>query len=271
MHTVRVSGRVNIAVQDINPWAKKTVLMIHGWPLSQKIFEYQVNVLPKLGYRVVTMDLRGFGDSDATADGYSYNQMARDIKAVVDALDLRDVTLAGFSMGGAIVTRYMTMFAGHRVKKLALLGAAAPSFTKTPENPYGMTREAVDELIAQAYRDRAQMATDFGKKLFAMPHSDAIKDWFLDISYSASGIGTIETAKSLRDENLFDDLHRIKVPTGIFHGQKDQICPFGLAKIMHANIRGAQLFPFENSGHAVFYDELDRFNETFVTFLENNR
>ena len=260
---------INIAVYDLNPSAKKTVLFIHGWPLGHKIFEYQTNILPKLGYRTASIDLRGFGKSDATSGGYTYSQLADDIYKVVHAIGLKDFTLVGFSMGGAIVLRYMSLFNGYGVSKLVLAAAAAPSFVqRPPEFPYGMTREDVNKLIAQACTDRPEMVTDFGEKVFASNPPESFRRWFNDIGFSASGIGTIGTAVSLRDEELFNDLKCVRVPTGIFHGKLDEICPYEFAVFMNEKIEDSILYTFEYSGHAIFYDELKLFNQKFLQFLE---
>ena len=130
MFFVEVSDGVKVAVYDYNPKGKQTVLLVHGWPLSHKMYEYQINCLLDLGYRVTALDLRGFGASDTPAGGYSYDRMANDIYEVVCALDLKDFILVGFSMGGAIVLRYMNCCRGYGVKKLILLSAAAPSWTR---------------------------------------------------------------------------------------------------------------------------------------------
>lgn len=258
-----------IAVFELNPYGEKTIVFVHGWPLSHKMYEYQTDVLVELGYRVIAIDLRGFGASDTTASGYDYNSLAADLYAVITALNLYSFILVGFSMGGAIVTRYMSRYKGYGVSKLCLWSAAVPSFTKTLNNPYGSTKESVNRLIEQASTNRPQMNADFGKMLFASNPTQALRDWFQDISNRASGIGTIQTAISLRDENLFSELPSIQVPTGIFHGKLDKICPFGFAQIQNKYIKNSVLYPFERSGHAAFYDELEKFNKDFIHFLEN--
>lgn len=270
MYLVSSVNSNDIAVYDLNPTSKKVVFFVHGWPLSHKIFEYQTNVLVDLDYRVISIDIRGFGNSQITATGYDYSTLSTDLYYVIKSLNLTNITLVGFSMGGAIVTEYITKYNGYAVRKLSLWSAAVPSFTKTVNNPYGMEKEAVDKLITQAYTNRPQMNEDFGKMLFASNPTPALKNWFQDISNSASGIGTIKTAISLRDENLFNKLQNIKVPTGIFHGKLDKICSYNFAEIQHKLIRNSILFPFDNAGHAAFYDELEKFNKDFISFLKIN-
>ena len=268
MYYITVDGNVKIAVYDLNPTCKKTVVMIHGWPLSAAMYEYQTRILADRGYRVVTMDLRGFGLSDAPACGYEYDRLADDVFQVVQALRLNRFVLVGFSMGGAIVLRYMRRHRGFGVCRLALLGAAAPRFTCCPGFPYGVPRSTAESLIALSQTDRPQQAYDFSRQLLACPHSDAVKDWFRGLALDASGIGTVKTAYALRDEDGCADLEWAKVPTGIFHGKKDQIVTFELGLVQKVCIPGAQLFAFENSGHGIFYDELERFNRLFIGFLE---
>ena len=140
MFYIKSTNNVKIAVWDWRPEGKETVVLVHGWPLSHKIFEYQIGRLCARGCRVVAMDLRGFGESDAPAAGYSYNEMATDLHQVVCALGLGEFTLAGFSMGGAVALRYMSLFQGKGVKRLMLLAAAAPCWTQRPGFPYGVTR-----------------------------------------------------------------------------------------------------------------------------------
>ena len=268
MFSLSSTDGVKIAVYDWNPAGERTVLLVHGWPLSHKIFEYQLVPMLNKGYRVVMLDLRGFGSSDAPAGGYSYDQMACDIHCVVKQLKLHDVTLVGFSMGGAIALRYMNRFEGCGVKKLILLAAAAPSWTRRPGYPYGLTREYVNSLIAQAATDRAKLACEFShKQLFYCPHSQAVKGWFEDIALSASSIGTVQTAISLRDEDTRQDLAAVKVPTVILHGAKDVVVSSDLARLQHEGIADSRLITLPNSGHGIMYDELERFNRVFFASL----
>lgn len=267
MYYLKMEDGVKIAVEDIQPESRKTIVMVHGWPISKEMFEYQKDVLVCMGYRVVSFDIRGFGDSGISGSNYSYDRLASDLYCVIDNLKTDNIILMGFSMGGAICTHYMAMFQQYKVSKLILAGAAAPSFTKTPDNPYGSSVESVDQLILEASIDRPKMVQDFGNKVFAMQHSKEFLNWFQDLCLKASGIGTIQTAVSLRDENIFHDLKKITVPTAIFHGKLDQICPYGFAMIMEKEIPVAKLYPFEYSGHGLFYDEKDRFNQLLTEFI----
>jgi len=138
-----VEPGVRVAVYDWNQQGKNAVFFIHGWPIDHNMFEYQFNILPQNGYRCISMDLRGFGKSDAPWTGYTYDRMADDVYEVIKTLNVPRLTLVGFSMGGAIAIRYMARHRGYKVSKLALWSAAAPSFTRRPDYPYGMTADQI--------------------------------------------------------------------------------------------------------------------------------
>lgn len=268
MFYIKSTNNVKIAVWDWRPEGKETVVLVHGWPLSHKIFEYQIGRLCARGCRVVAIDLRGFGESDAPAAGYSYNEMATDLHQVVCALGLGEFTLAGFSMGGAVALRYMSLFQGKGVKRLMLLAAAAPCWTQRPGFPYGVTRSYADGLIRQASIDRPKLAHAFcHEQLFACPQSEWAKNWFEDIALSASGLGTIQAAIALRDEDGRRDLGAVHVPTVVIHGGKDKVVPKELAMIQHKSIANSRMFTLTNSGHGVFYDELEKFNQIFLSSI----
>ena len=121
MYYVASSDGTKLAVEDINPNAKKVIVMVHGWPLSKEMYEYQKDILVDLDYRVVSFDLRGFGDSEVSGFGYDYDQLATDLYYVIESLETSEVNLMGFSMGGAICVHYMAMYNNHKIKKLILI------------------------------------------------------------------------------------------------------------------------------------------------------
>jgi pimeloyl-ACP methyl ester carboxylesterase len=201
---------------------------------------------------------------------YNYDVFADDIKKVLETLDLRDVTLAGHSMGGAISLHYMARHKGERVSKLALFGAAAPSFTKRAGFPYGLDPAAVDDLIKSCYTDRAKLNEDFGKIFFRSENavSPKIGEWFHNMGMEASPHATALCLAALRDSDLREDLSKVNVPTVIFHSTYDKICPFELAQAMASEIKGVKLIRFENSGHGLFYEEKDKFNTEIMNFVD---
>lgn len=269
MFFIKSKDNAKIAVYELNPKGKKTIVLVHGWPLSHKMFEYQIPTLLCANYRIITIDLRGFGNSDVTYTGYNYNQFATDLYHVICSLNLCNFDLLGFSMGGAIVTRYIKKYNGYRVRKLCLLDAAVPSYCKSYSNPYGQSIEDTNKLISLGLNDRPALNEYFGSIFFYNEPSKAFKEWFQNLNNSASGLGEINSLIALRDENVFDDLKYINVPTGIFHAKEDKICPYNMAEIMNKNIRGSTLYSFEKAGHGAFYEVKDKVNECLIQFLNN--
>ncbi|GAB1542265.1 alpha/beta hydrolase [Scytonema sp. NUACC21] len=253
----------------VNDWGTGTpIVFIHGWPLNHQMFEYQFTQLLKHGYRCIGIDLRGYGKSDKPWGNYNYDVFADDIKKVLETLDLADVTLAGFSMGGAIAIRYMARYAGARVAKLVLFGAAGPCLTKKPDFFQGLDNAPYDNFINACYTDRAQMNADFGNATFYKPISPKLSDWFVSMGMEASPHATAMSVIALRDSDLRPDLETITVPTAIFHGVHDKVAPCSItAEIHHKGIKNSKLILFQNSGHGLFYDEKDKFNEELMRFV----
>lgn len=267
---IGVEPDVKIYVEDVNPGGHKSILFLHGWPASHKMFEYQFDQLPRMGYRCIGIDFRGFGNSDKPWKGYNYDRLADDVRCVVEALDLHDFTLGGHSTGGAIAIRYMARHNEYRVAKLALFAAAAPSLIQRPYFPYGLAKEDVNKLIEGTYNDRPKMLQGFGDMFFFQHVTEPFSDWFFQLGLQAAGWSTAAVANSwLNEERLFSDLGEIQAPTLILHGIHDKVCLFPLAIAQHEGIRNSKLVPFKYSGHGLFYDERDKFNEELTNFIED--
>src|SRR5919197_946697 len=238
---IETANGVKINVEYLGGMGKP-VVFIHGWPVNHKMFEYQFTELPKHGYRCIGMDLRGFGDSDKPWNGYNYDSMADDMRVVLDTLN---------------------------IKKLALLGAAAPCFTKRPDFPHGIDKSAVDDLIQQTYADRPSMLKNFSQLFFQHPEnlSAEFNIWNLSLGLAASAYATIHCAVELRDADLRKDLASIQIPTLILHGTDDRVCLFDLAKKMNEGIKGSQLIPVENAGHGFYYEQREKVNSELVRFI----
>ncbi|WP_394524019.1 alpha/beta fold hydrolase [Lacrimispora sp. JR3] len=265
---VTVDGDVKIYVEDLNPECKDTILFLHGWPGSHRLFEYQFDVLPGMGFRCIGIDTRGFGDSDKPFYGYDYDRLADDVRQVIEALGLDHITLAGHSTGGAIAIRYMARHHEYGVSRLALFAAAAPSLIKRPNFPYGIEEQTVLDIIDGTYADRPNMLNGFGNRFFFQHITEPFAQWFFQIGIQAAGWATAAIAKTWVREVLFQDLAEITVPTLIIHGIHDEVVPFVLGQIQHQYIKNSVLEAFEFSGHAAFYDQKDEFNKKLADFAK---
>ncbi|HBM80337.1 MAG TPA: alpha/beta hydrolase, partial [Clostridiaceae bacterium] len=152
--------------------------------------------------------------------------------------------------------------------KLVLCAAVAPSLIKRPDFPYGLDKETVLQIIQGTYADRPKMLRDFGDMFFYQHTTEAFLNWFFQLGLQAAGWATAAVAKMWIDETFFSDLETIDVPTLIIHGIHDRIVPFSLGEIQEQSIKNSKLIPFEYSGHGVFYEQYDKFNEELVKFIE---
>jgi non-heme chloroperoxidase len=267
---IEVEPNVNLHITDGGEG--RPIVLIHGWPLSDEMYEYQYNDLIKKNFRVIGITLRGFGKSDKPYGKYNYDVHALDIKRVLDILDISDAVLVGFSMGGAIAVRFVSVYNGAHVSKLVLAGAAAPLWTQRKDFPYNLNQSSVDDLIILNYNDRPKLLSDFAKIFSATPTSlnKGIGSWLHGISLSASSNATAQCLVALRDTDLREDMAKIKMPTLILHGKKDKICTFALAHQMNAGIANSQLVAFENSGHSLFLEETQKFNAELIKFAKKS-
>lgn len=248
----------------------RTVILIHGWPLSDEMYEYQFNKLMENNFRVIGITLRGFGKSDKPFGSYQYDVHARDIHTILNKLEISDAVLGGFSMGGSIAIRYVSMFKNDFVSKLALFGAAAPSWTQKIDFPFNLPVSAVDDLIKLCYEDRPKLMSNFAAIFSATETSlnAGIGNWLNGMCMSASPYATVQSLIALRDTDLRDDLKRIDIPVLILHGKKDKICSFDLAREMKNRISDSQLVSFEKSGHSLFLEETEKFNTELIKFAK---
>ncbi|SFI69579.1 Pimeloyl-ACP methyl ester carboxylesterase [Paenibacillus sp. UNC496MF] len=264
-HYITVGNNVKLYVEDVGEG--KPVVFIHGWPANHEMYEYQETELPKQGIRFIGIDLRGFGKSDRPYDGYDMDTFADDVRQVIDKLALKDVTLAGFSMGGTVATNYMIRHKGHAVSKLMLFGAASPSWSQRDGYPYGITQKDIDNIVTNLKADRPNMLKSFGDDFFYKQPSPAFRAWFDQMGQSSDARATIESIQSVAAADLRAGLKTIGVPTLILHGVHDKAVPFAIAEQLHKGIRNSTLVPFQNSGHGLFYEEKAKFNEEIVKFV----
>ena len=266
---VEVEPNVKLHVTDLGEG--QPIILIHGWPLNDAMYEYQYQYFVQKGFRVIGISLRGFGKSDRPYGKYDFDVFSDDIKVVLDKLKIDNAVLGGFSMGGAVVIHYMAKYNGAHVSKLALFGAAAPSWKQREGLPYGATDEAAAGLIQTTRTNRQQLIEDFGKAFGASETSisPVMAQWLANINADASPYATTQAIIALRDLDLRPALSKINVPVAIFHGTKDKLCDFVFAEQLHKGIKNSYIVKFEKSGHALFIEEMEKFNTELEKFAKS--
>jgi pimeloyl-ACP methyl ester carboxylesterase len=208
------------------------VVLVHGWPLSSRSWENQVPALVDDGYRVITYDRRGFGKSSQPWDGYDYDTLAADLNRLLEHLDLTEVTLVGFSMGGGEVARYVGRYGTGRVGKAVFASAVPPYLYKSPVNPDGAIDDATLAGFHEGIRaDRVAFVDQFVTNFFSVRgRTDLVSEPLrLDnvrIAAAASPRGTLDCTTAFTTTDFRDDLKAFTVPTLVIHGDSDAIVPF---------------------------------------------
>jgi non-heme chloroperoxidase len=263
---------VNLYYED---WGTgNPVVFIHGWPLDHQMWEHQMRVLPEMGLRCIAYDRRGFGKSDKPWSGYDYDTFADDLKAVLDQLDLQNVTLVGFSMGGGEVVRYFSRHGGNRVTKVVLLSSIAPFTLKTDDNPDGVPIETLHEIITNIQEDRPAFLTGFSKTFYGVSivsHqvSQAMLDWNLMVAMQASPRATVECVHAFGETDFRTEMHTINVPTLVIHGNSDKIVPIEATGDHAARlIRDAKYIVYEDAPHGLFITEKEQLNADLLEFID---
>lgn len=269
------SGSIDLYYEDHG--SGKPIVLIHGWPLSGRSWEKQVPALLAGGYRVVTYDRRGFGDSSKPTFGYDYDTFAEDLHKLLTKLDLREVTLAGFSMGGGEVARYLGSYGSERVKNAAFLAAIPPFLLKTPDNPAGVDGTAFEGIKTGVMADRLAFLTSFFANFYNVDvfGGKLISNQALQMSWNiasgASPKGTLDCVTAFSSTDFRKDLAKISVPTLVLHGNADRIVPIDASgKRTHELVRGSKLVVVEGGPHGLNWTHADQVNRALLDLLRSS-
>ena len=251
----------------------RPVVLIHGWPLSGESWSEQVPALKDAGYRVVTYDRRGFGQSDP-GDSYDYDALAGDLDNVLSDLDLTDVTLVGFSMGGGEVARYVSRYGEDRLHSVVFAAAVPPYLLKSDDNPDGpLTEDAAKGMRSGLEEDRDGFFDEFTKQFFSAGDELKVTDDQRQAAITLAKQSNQEAALGCMDAfgttDFSEDLTSISVPTLVIHGDSDGIVPFeGSGKLTHEAVDGSEVVVIEDAPHGLNVSHAEEFNAALLEFLE---
>jgi pimeloyl-ACP methyl ester carboxylesterase len=251
----------------------RPVVLIHGWPLSGASWKETVPALTAAGLRVVTYDRRGFGRSAPAPDGrYDYDALTADLAALLERLDLRDVSLVGFSMGGGEVARYVGTHGEDRVRSIAFAAAIPPWLLKSDDNPDGgLPREEAEKMQEGLRADREGFLDEFTKNFFSsggrLRVTEAERAEALEIASQADLDAAVDCIASWL-EDFTDDLSRVTVPTMVIHGDSDAIVPIEVSgQRTHEKVVGSELVVVADGPHGINVSHREEFNQALVDFL----
>lgn len=249
------------------------VVLSHGYPLSSDAWEDQMFFLQQNGYRVIAHDRRGFGRSSQPAAGYDYDTFADDLAELVEALDLREASFIGHSMGGGEVARYVARHGQGRVAKVAFVSAVTPFLLKTATNPNGAPKEVFDGFRAAVQANRSQWNLDVTMPYYSFNRPGAHVSEGLRQNYWRQGqetglLAAYYALGAFSETDFREDLKKITVPALVVHGSDDQIVPLEIsAKLTAKLIPHAKLVVYEGGSHGLLHVDKDRLNADLLAFL----
>jgi non-heme chloroperoxidase len=271
--TVKTKDGVELFVKDTGGNGR-TIVLTHAWPLNADIWDYQSSALSKAGYRVISYDRRGFGRSGKPETGYSFDTFADDLAAVIEQTGVRDATIAGYSMGGGEVVRYLTRHNSRNVVKAGLIGAAAYYLLKTENNPLGADGSVFDGMKQGVQSDRKAFLTGLLRDVFfdakrssTVPVTQDVLDGALAMAMQASTAATLGCIDAFSRTDFRAELASVKVPTLLLHGTADIPVSFDQAKATAAGIAGSKLIAYDDASHGLVITERDRVTKDLKNFL----
>jgi pimeloyl-ACP methyl ester carboxylesterase len=250
------------------------VILIHGWPLNADMWEYQRLDLLRKGLRVITYDRRGFGRSEQTAIGYDYNTLADDLNSLIEYLDLDQVALVGFSMGGGEIARYLKRYGPDRISCATLISSVTPYMLKDSSNLDGVDESVFAKMISGLEEDRPHFLTDFTKQFFGEnvlkhPVSEETKNWCLIMALQASLKASIDCLTAFSQTDFRPDMVAFTIPTLIIHGTGDKNVPIATAgEATSKLIPSATFKTYEGAPHGLVITHKQQLNLDLYEFLE---
>lgn len=265
-------GKVNLHVEDTGG-SGRPVVLIHGWPLSGASWSDQASPLQQAGYRVITYDRRGFGDSEVPEAGFDYDTLADDLQRVLVDADVTDATLVGFSMGGGEVARYLSRHGTERIRSVVFAAAIPPYLLKSEDNPEGPLDEAAyREMRSALEQDREGFLDGFTTTFFSaggqLKVSEEQRQQALALAAQADLSAALQTMDAWATTDFRDDLKAITVPALVIHGDGDGIVPFeGSGQRTHEALSGSRLELIQGAPHGLNVSHAQEFDRVLLDFL----
>ncbi|MFB6611453.1 alpha/beta fold hydrolase [Agromyces sp. NPDC056379] len=249
------------------------VVLIHGYPLDGHSWEKQSRALLDAGYRVITYDRRGFGQSSQPTTGYDYDTFAADLNTVLETLELSEVVLVGFSMGTGELGRYLGTYGSARIAKAAFLASLEPFLLQTDDNPTGVPREVFDGIEQAATGDRYQWFDDFFQNFYNLDETlgSRISEGAVRGSWNVAAGSSWFASSAVVETWLTDfraDIEKIDVPALILHGTADRILPIdATGREFTKRLPAAEYVEIEGAPHGLLWTHGEEVNRALLAFL----
>jgi non-heme chloroperoxidase len=247
----------------------KPIVFVSSWGLTSDMWQYQMTPIVNQGFRCVAYDRRGHGRSAQPAHGYDYDSLADDLAAVIEKLDLRQLTLIGHSMAGGEIVRYLSRHGAGRVSRTVLVAPTTPFILKTPDNPDGVPKEIFDHARAEWAKDYPKWLAENVRSFFVADTSQAMMDWLMRLMTQTSLKAILDCNQAIIETDFRAELPKINVPTLIIQGDKDVSAPLDLTGRKTAKlIPAAELKVYDGAPHGLMFTHIDRFNRDLIAFAQ---
>lgn len=247
------------------------VVFAHAWGLNGDMWSYQLPELMTAGFRCVTYDRRGHGRSDRPPTGYDIDTLADDLAAVIDRLDLSNITLIGHSMGTAEVIRYLTRHGSGRIARLVLSGTVTPMLLQSADNPDGIPADVAAQSRAAMLRDIGDWMDMSGKaEYFSGEHrvSQQLLDWTLNTIAAVPLPVLTQTSDAFLRADFRSELTELTIPTLVIHGTADTSMPIDLTARNTARlIPHCRFITIDGAGHGLYLSDSRRYNAALLEFI----
>ncbi|MFF5211574.1 alpha/beta fold hydrolase [Streptosporangium sp. NPDC000396] len=274
--TVGTENSTSIELYYEDQGSGQPVVLIHGYPLNGHSWELQTRELLTAGYRVITYDRRGFGQSSKVGSGYDYDTFAADLNTLLETLDLRDVILVGFSMGTGELARYVKNHGHERVAKLAFLASLEPFLLAADDNPTGVPQSVFDGIVDAARADRYAWFTQFYKNFYNLDENlgSRISQEVVTANWNTATTSAPVAAYAVVPawiEDFREDVAAVRAagkPSLILHGTKDNILPVdSTGRPFHKAFPEADYVEIEGAPHGLLWTHAAEVNEALLAFV----
>jgi non-heme chloroperoxidase len=271
--TVGEENSMSIGLYYEDHGSGRPVVLIHGFPLSGRAWERQERALLAAGHRVITYDRRGFGKSSQPTAGYDYDTFAADLNRLVTKLDLRDFDIAGHSMGGGEIARYLGTYGSERVRRAAIVSGLPPYLPKAPDNPEGVPQEVLAKTVAGLTADRFAFFTEWNKNFYNLDETlgsrispEAVQDsWNVGVAASPAGVIACVPAWCT---DFRGDLKKIDIPVLVMHGTADRVLPIqACGPRTHEMVSNSEYMPIEGAPHGLCWTHANEVDDQLVRFF----
>lgn len=274
---VGTENKYNLELHFTDRGAGEPVILIHGYPFNGAALERQEEALIAGGFRVITYDRRGFGESSKPSIGYDYDTFASDLHTIIETLDLKDVTLIGHSMGTGEIARYIGRYGSENVFRAVMISPIPPFLLKTTDNQGGVDAKVFDGIKEAIKKDRYAFMSEFLKNFYnsgpeskdrTLVSEDKLKaDFNLGVS---SGNAAFYKCVDTWLTDFRPDVAKIDIPLLVIQGDADKILPIDVTGRVLTKTVG-KLVEVKGGSHGIPWTHYEQVNAAILDFLNENR